>query len=141
VTYVIAKTFRFSAAHHLPQLPHGHPCRNVHGHNFTVTAVLTCSEPDSNGFVLDYGDLAKFRKWIDTNLDHGKLDLNDYFEKQGWGLPTAENLAQRLWQIAYEILEGVTPNGGSLLHTMVVQETPGTMAAYSPHPAPLVWTA
>jgi len=141
MTYVIAKTFRFSAAHHLPQLAEGHPCRNVHGHNFTVTAVLTCAEPDSNGFVLDYGDLDGFRTWINDNLDHGKLDLNEYFTEQGWGLPTAENLAERLFDVAIEILYELNPHTVDLLHTMVVQETPGTMAAYCPTGTPLVWTA
>lgn len=134
MSYAIAKTFRFSAAHHLPQLAEGHPCRNVHGHNFTVTLVLSAHGLDSDGFVLDYGDLAPFKRYVDRHLDHGELDLNEYFAARAWGHPTAENLAYRLHDVAKALF------GAEVVHTVVVQETPGTMASYSDG-KPLVWTA
>lgn len=125
--YVIGKTFRFAAAHHLPEMPPGHKCRNIHGHNFTVTLVLAHEHlTDHTQMVRDYGDLAQVKAWIDHTLDHHSL--NEVLPQ-----PTAEVLAKYVfdsWALLY-----------SELHTVVVQETPGTMAAYSPHPQPIVWTA
>lgn len=137
MTYAIAKTFRFSAAHDLPQLAEGHPCRNVHGHNYTATVVLTAGGLDSDQFVLDYGDLSAFKNYLDAQMDHGDYEgrtLTEYFAARGWGAPTAENLAYQLWHVARGLF-------GELAHTVVVQETPGTMAAYAGEGTPLVWTA
>lgn len=124
--YTIAKTFEFSAAHHLPELPEGHKCRNQHGHNFAVTLVLAAEELDQYGFVMDYAGLASVREFIDNNLDH--KDLNEVLEFD----PTAESLAA--WM--YDVVRTGIPQ----LHTVVVQETGKTMAAYTPYDQPIVWT-
>lgn len=47
----------------------GH-CRLVHGHNWTFRLTFACSEPDSNGFVVDFGDLKFLKQWIERHLDH-----------------------------------------------------------------------
>ncbi len=91
----ISKSYSFSAAHHLPQMPDGHPCKRVHGHNYEVT-VLVRGKLDKRGFVLDYHDLDRIVKPIIEALDHQDLAAQ--------GLPaingivpadavTAENLA------------------------------------------------
>jgi len=114
VTYLISKTFRFAAAHHLPRLPEGHKCRRVHGHNYAVTLVLEAGRLDEQGMVLDYGELDEVRSWIAHTLDH--RDLNDVLGD----LATAEALADYVystWQAAYPRLCEVT-----------VSETPDTTA-------------
>ena len=35
----VFKTFIFEAARSLPDLPDGHPCKNIHGHSFKITTV------------------------------------------------------------------------------------------------------
>ncbi len=142
--FAIAKTFRFSAAHHLPDLPEGHKCRTPHGHNYSVTLVVAADHLDDYGFVIDYGDLAPFRDFLDRVLDHGDLNDPDTAAGNWWanlsggpaaGQPSAERLAFHLFHAAQILLEGVG------IHTVVVQETPNTLAAYSPTGLPLLWTA
>jgi 6-pyruvoyltetrahydropterin/6-carboxytetrahydropterin synthase len=121
MTYSIGKEFAFSAAHHLPHLGADHPCSRVHGHNYTVSVKVVADGVDERGFVVDYGDLDPLKGWIDNNLDH--QDLNDRLDK-----PTAERLAEWLYQVALEVL--TLPGDASLV--MSVSETPKTWATYAP---------
>lgn len=134
-TYIIGKAFRFSAAHRLPYLPEGHKCRRPHGHNYVVSLVLMAKrelDHEAGEFVADYGDLAGFKGWIDLNLDHS--DLN---EAMGGVQPTAEALAWWLWEPAVQSLPSLAQDA---LHTVVVQETANTFAAWSPYGSPVAWT-
>jgi len=114
--YRISKTFGFAAAHHLPQLPEGHKCRRVHGHNYRLTLVIA-GELDDRDMVVDYGDLDRVRSWIAKTFDH--RDLNQVIDH-----PTAERLAEYVftrWAEVYpELVE------------VVVSETPDTTASYAP---------
>lgn len=47
----------------------GH-CAYIHGHNWSITLTFGCSEPDQNGFVVDFGKLKFIKRWIEENLDH-----------------------------------------------------------------------
>ena len=49
--HAITKAFSFAAAHSLPQLPDGHKCRRVHGHNYEVLVELRSEELDDFSFV------------------------------------------------------------------------------------------
>lgn len=118
-TATISKEYHFSAAHHLGGLRPDHPCGRVHGHNYVVTLTLT-GDLDSNGFVIDYNDLAPFGQWIDDTLDHH--DLNHTLHQ-----PTAEHLAQALVHIADDLL---TLSTNRRIHrwAVTVSETPKTTA-------------
>lgn len=116
--YTIAKEFAFSAAHHLEGLPDGHPCSRQHGHNYLVTVELSTLTLDERGFVIDYGDLKPFQRWIDEHLDH--RDLNEVVTFN----PTAENLAKHLFGIAKAMFPEVS--------AVRVSETPKTWAEYRP---------
>jgi 6-pyruvoyltetrahydropterin/6-carboxytetrahydropterin synthase len=116
--FEISKTFGFAAAHHLPQLPEGHKCRRVHGHNYAVRLVLA-GELDDRGMVADYGELDPVGVWIADTLDH--RDLNDVLDN-----PTAERIAEMVWarwHFTFPALAAVT-----------VSETPKTTATYRPPP-------
>jgi len=91
----IAKRFEFCASHALVHLPEGHKCREMHGHNYTVEVELAWQTVTKEGFVLDYGDLAPIKQWLDETLDH--RHLNDVLPC----LPTAELIARFIfdrWQ-------------------------------------------
>lgn len=118
-TYEIGKTFEFAASHQLDTLPDDHKCRRLHGHNYTVEVVLGTDELDEHGFVLDYGDLAIVRRWIDTTLDH--RHLNDVLER-----PTAERLAAYLFDVITE--ECRIPD----VIMVRVSEQPRTWATFRP---------
>jgi 6-pyruvoyltetrahydropterin/6-carboxytetrahydropterin synthase len=120
VTYAITKSWRFSAAHHLHQLPDGHKCKRNHGHNYVVTVRLEWPLLDPVGMVEDYGALDPIGHWIKRELDH--RDLNETLPGRAGEMPTAELLAQFVfdtWAPKFVALREVT-----------VQETAGTSASY-----------
>ena len=83
----VGRTYRFEAAHHLPHLPEGHRCRNLHGHNYRVEIVVR-GRLDQRGFVKDFAEIdacvAPLLKLVDHRL------LNDV---EGLENPTAEIIA------------------------------------------------
>ena len=120
MTLRITKRFEFSASHQLFGLTEGHQCARLHGHNYMVELELSAdrTELTPTGFVRDYGDLAVFKSWLDSTLDH--RHLNDVIDSN----PTAENLAIWLhthWSKDFPELTSVR-----------VSETPKTWAEYRP---------
>jgi 6-pyruvoyltetrahydropterin/6-carboxytetrahydropterin synthase len=114
--YVIAKKFSFSASHTLA-LGDDHPCSRLHGHNYTVEIELGAPELDSRGMVVDYGELRALKTHLDTLYDH--RHLNEVMECE----PTAENVAEQIFQFAATIWPGV--------RSVTVGETPATWARFS----------
>ena len=120
----IWKDFEFSASHWLPNVPDGHPCKNLHGHNYIVTVELASRTLDSQGFVVDFNELDSVKRWIDAELDHGKKGiLNDILPN-----PTSELLAK---YIAENADWGDVPVN-FMLYAVAVKETPKTGAVYYP---------
>ena len=115
--HTISKEFHFSASHVLEGLPNGHPCGNLHGHNYVITVHLT-GEPDKVGFVQDYKDLEPMKKFVDEKLDH--KHLNDVFDFN----PTVENMSQRI----FNLFKGTFPK----LTAIEMSETPKTNCRYEP---------
>ena len=123
--WTISKDFEFSASHQLNGLAEGHKCGRVHGHNYTVRVTLEGDRLDEHGFILDYGELAPFGRWLDEHLDH--RHLNDVQATQ----PSAENLAVWLWAVVHR--EVPVPEGVTV--TVSVSETRKSWATYRPGPA------
>jgi len=117
MSYTIAKTFSFSASHSLPLVPDDHPCRRLHGHNYTVTLTLSSLALDFQGFVVDYRALSTFKDYLDTTFDH--RHLNDFLPN-----PTAENIAFLLYTWCKERW----PQTSSVR----VSESPTSWAEYTP---------
>lgn len=90
--YRIAKAFDFAAAHQLDQLPEGHKCKRLHGHNYRVIVYLEAETLDERSFVVDFGELNVIKKWINETLDH--RNLNDVMPYP----TTAENLARFIYE-------------------------------------------
>jgi 6-pyruvoyltetrahydropterin/6-carboxytetrahydropterin synthase len=87
LTTRIGRSYRFESAHHLPNLPDGHKCKNLHGHNYRIEIVKR-GTPDTRGFVADFAEvdaeIAPLLKMVDHKL------LN---EVPGLENPTAEVIA------------------------------------------------
>lgn len=77
--YTITKQFQFSAAHRLTQVPDGHPCGRLHGHNYIVEMVLRSADLTAQQWVRDYGELDVVKEFIANNWDHH--NLNDWFKE------------------------------------------------------------
>ena len=118
--YYIQKEFRFSASHQLDDLPDDHQCARLHGHNYRVLLHLASPTLDEVGFVVDFGDLVKFREFLDVQFDH--QHLNDRVPN---GMnPTAENLARYLYEVASRLWPQTRAVG--------VEETLTSYAEYRP---------
>jgi 6-pyruvoyltetrahydropterin/6-carboxytetrahydropterin synthase len=135
-TWRVSKRFRFEAAHHLPHLPAGHKCARPHGHSYQVELHLSATALDARGFVIDYGDLDAFKRWLDTHMDHQDLNV-----VMGGTKTTAEEIARYLYEVACELVlpwnkrhrVGLPP---VTLDRVVVRETESTTGEYIPGPAP-----
>lgn len=125
----ITKKFSFAASHRLTNLPEGHKCHRLHGHNYTVTLCMETSILDSDDMVIDYGLLKPFGTWLDENWDHRHLGIGDVYDAKGaltdpavtTYIPTAENLAITLFELAKEMF-------GWRVTSVTVCETDGTSA-------------
>lgn len=127
MTYTISKEFTFSASHQLRGLPAGHQCARMHGHNYRVRVELT-GPLDHRGFVVDYGELAAFGRWLDENVDHRHLNDVVPFAGPNGDNPTAEHLSRVLTRV---VLDAVAlPR--SVLVRVHVSETPKTWAVWTP---------
>lgn len=92
---LIGKTFKFEAAHHLPN--HDGKCRRPHGHSYVVEVVLrgsvnqTPGDP-KEGMVVDFSDLgAAFKQLVFDRVDH--QDLNVVLADEV-PVTTAENISR-----------------------------------------------
>ncbi len=115
----ITKSFRFDAAHWLPEVPDGHKCKRLHGHTYLVKLGLEGELHQRLGWVHDYGDVSAAFKPILEMFDHHNLN-----EIAGLQNSTAEVMA--VW--IYERLKPDLP----LLTDVTVCETPTTEAIYRP---------
>ncbi len=116
--FTVRKSFEFCASHELKGLEKGHPCMQIHGHNYEVIIECRSSYVNENGFVLDYRKMEPAKKMFDAAFDH--RHLNDFLSFQ----PSAENLAKHF----FTLLEKHIPN----LFAVEVCETPKTSARYQP---------
>ncbi|MFK8018655.1 MAG: 6-carboxytetrahydropterin synthase [Pseudomonadales bacterium] len=87
------RTFRFEAAHQLPNVPPGHQCGRMHGHGFDVTIHVRTIGGETNGQELAYDALDAVWKPLQSELHLSCL--NDI---PGLDNPTSELLAVWLWQ-------------------------------------------
>jgi len=106
----IVKSFRFEAAHYLPNLPESHKCRRLHGHSFQFDVHVEGPVDDHLGWVMDFGEVSRVVKPVVERLDH--YLLNDI---EGLENPTSEVIA--VW--IYDRLKPNLP----LLSRIVVHET------------------
>lgn len=112
----LSKTFRFEAAHYLPQMPEGHKCRRVHGHSFEVEVHVKGAVNPETGILIDFADIKRHTKPYIDMLDH--YFLNEVGEEKGIAYlknPTSENIA--IW--LFEELKPKLP----MLDCIVVHET------------------
>lgn len=85
----ITRRYRFEAAHFLPNVPEGHKCKRMHGHNYCIEVELSGPVGTSSGFICDFFDLDLSVAPMVKECDHRVL--NDVL---GLENPTAELIGQ-----------------------------------------------
>ena len=115
----ITRRNHFEAAHHLPQTPEGHKCRNMHGHSYELVVEIT-GAIDKAGWIIDTAQIDSIFGLIHGLLDHSVL--NDVIDN-----PTTENLAIWCWERFYRSL-GDVANIERI--AVEVQESPRSTAYY-----------
>jgi 6-pyruvoyltetrahydropterin/6-carboxytetrahydropterin synthase len=98
----LERTFRFEAAHSLPNVPADHKCRRLHGHSFRVDVTVRGPVDAHVGWFMDYADLDVAFEPLRRALDHQHLN-----EVAGLENPTSERLAAWIWERLVERLDGL----------------------------------
>lgn len=140
---IISKEIEFCAGHRVPN--HKSKCRNIHGHTYKVGVALkgevnNTPGASDEGMVLDFGDLKSvMNDYIHKVFDHSfivyerdyeMLQAVDKFMQDGMKIvkinciPTAENLAQLIWDTLVEV-------GFNNLFTVIVEESATSKAIYT----------
>jgi 6-pyruvoyltetrahydropterin/6-carboxytetrahydropterin synthase len=117
VIVTIEKTFRFEAAHLLPNVPENHKCRRLHGHSFIVDVAVRGPVDEKVGWFVDYAEVEDAFEPLRDRLDHRYLN-----EIEGLENPTSEHLARWIWDRLVRRLPG--------LWRIVVHETCNARCAY-----------
>ena len=72
-----SKTLRNFPCAHRRHMHDGH-CAWVHGYSRSFTFWFRCYEQTDNGFVMDFGQLAPLKSWLESQFDHTLLlDADD----------------------------------------------------------------
>ena len=140
--YTVKRKFSFCAAHRL--MLHGGRCRNLHGHNYAVTAIITGYKGSRTNMVIDFGKLKEvlgpeidsFDHKTILNCEDELLRIQKFVDVVGldniiqWaGDPTAESMASYFAQTFQRRLCEKLP--GNEFHVEVeVEETPGNTAIF-----------
>ena len=53
----VYKIFNIESARSLPNLPEGHPCKNIHGHSFKIKITIRGTVKEETGFVMDFSEI------------------------------------------------------------------------------------
>ena len=125
--YELSVISHFSAAHSIEGYPG--ECANIHGHNYTVKAVVECEKLDKIGLGIDFKILKTYLKEVLKTLDHTELNKISVFRERGiFANPSAENIARYIFQELKERLKEPSVR----LSKIVITETEGASVAYSP---------
>lgn len=112
----------FEAAHFIEG--YAGKCARLHGHNWTVEAIIRGEELDKLGMLVDFKILKAELKKILDEFDHRFLNELETFAQDN---PTAENIARKIYQrlASAEIFSGSTK-----LYAVKVHESPNSCVTY-----------
>ena len=115
----------FEAAHRI--VGYEGKCRRLHGHNWTVEAVVRGRELDRLGMLIDFKILKAALNAVLDEFDHQYLNELPAFETLN---PTAENLARLIFDRMSA--SSVFDNSSARMSAIKIFETPRSCVTYSP---------
>ena len=111
----------FSAAHQLKG--YDGDCRNLHGHNYNVIAVVRTDKLNEIGIALDFKRLKAALDEILDGYDHKNLsELPEYSQVN----PTSEVMAMNI----YRRLSGLINDGNVKVHSIRIEESASSGCTY-----------
>lgn len=119
--FEIEITRSFSAAHCLRG--YQGECASLHGHNWTVQAVLRVKRLDGIGIAVDFKKLKRDLDEILNAFDHSNISEHPAFAEQN---PTSEIIAKTI----YEKLSPKVSDDNVRLYKIKVCESPTSGASY-----------
>ena len=118
----LAVRSEFAAAHALRH--YKGKCESIHGHNFSVEAVVEGEKLTSDTELLaDFSDLKRDLAAVLETLDHKDLNATPPFDAIN---PSSENLARHI----YRALEPKITARGARMHSVTVSERGPQSATY-----------
>lgn len=133
----ITKRLEIDAGHRL--MNHESKCAHVHGHRYAFEVVVSASDLDAVGRVVDFGVIKeRVGGWLNTNWDHAFIGQSGdpilgllVEQRQRCSIidrpPTAENLARIVYEVAKELLPDPL-----VVVAVRCYETPTSVAEYRP---------
>ena len=120
--YELTVRSAFEAAHFIDG--YNGKCSRLHGHNWTIEAVVRGEKLDALGMLIDFKILKAELNKILESFDHRFLNELETFAEEN---PTAENLARKIFRqlAANEIFSGSTK-----LYAVKVFESPNSCVSY-----------
>ncbi len=111
---ILKRTFRFEAAHSLPN--YDGKCRTLHGHGYRLIVFVRLPVDPASGFSMDFMEIKRIiDENVITKIDH--KHLNDIIEN-----PTSERLVAWIWDQLEGKLQG--------LHEIELAETENSSVIY-----------
>ena len=120
--YEISVGAAFEAAHFIAG--YDGKCARLHGHNWTVEAVVVGSELDGLGMLVDFKILKAELNRVLAEFDHRFLNELEAFSQEN---PTAENLARKIFE---RLKTSDIFSGAAKLHAVKVCESPNSCVTY-----------
>lgn len=75
--FTIEKKFKFEAGHKLHHLNYDSPCKNFHGHSYTIKVEIAALGINEDYMILDFNKFKSFKDYLDKEWDHAILVSND----------------------------------------------------------------
>ena len=120
--YEISVRAAFEAAHFIAG--YEGKCSRLHGHNWTVEAIVRGENLDSLGMLVDFKVLKTELNKVIDEFDHRYLNELEFFETEN---PTAENLARKIFK---RLSMSEIFFGSVKLHAVKVHESPNSCVTY-----------
>ncbi len=123
--YQIQVKEAFEAAHRIEG--YEGKCNRLHGHSWVVEAVVTGTELDSLGMLVDFKAVKQELKEVLQRMDHQYLnEMEPFLGKMN---PTAENMARCFYE---ELAKAEIFCGNAALRSVCVWESPNSCVTYFP---------
>ena len=120
--YEVSVGAAFEAAHFIGG--YDGKCARLHGHNWTVEAIVRGNNLDALGMLIDFKVLKEQLIRVLDEFDHRYLNELEVFATQN---PTAENLAR---EIFVRLATSDIFTGSTKLHAVKVCESPHSCVTY-----------